>query len=415
MPNTASEIAKLLQQVSAYKEGYRPQGERDIDKAAKMLGIVGDVGTQFQTYAKQALEMKAQELKNKDAGPVGDLIGVPSESDTTSTVQSTLNQAQNAPIPVQDLFSGSLDTRQKGIDTARQQALTNQNQRMDLQAKGINRDLSLEQNLKAAQIRGMQGGTDVYTHPTDASKPPIIQPRGNPPPAGYIYQGSLPAKTGVPLAVSSANANALVPAMTGTEAIGEGMVKKGTKIIPDQELPTYKKSELLKMSPEQLRGLGKYKTIDDTVENKVESENEIIGSILEGVNNLNSIRQTMSQSERNATLIPGGTGVGRLFSAPITNWETEKGLLAQRLAKLVERNRLSNEDRKFYLSLFSSPASTDKAFQANVNTLSSGIRRLEKTSPMNPSSSPKPGGVLKIDAEGNKAWMYPDGTYDEVP
>ena len=29
-------------------------------------------------------------------------------------------------------------------------------------------------------------------------------------------------------------------------------------------------------------------------------------------------------------------------------------------------------------------------------------------------TSPKPGGVLHQDANGNKAWMYPDGTFDEV-
>jgi len=29
-------------------------------------------------------------------------------------------------------------------------------------------------------------------------------------------------------------------------------------------------------------------------------------------------------------------------------------------------------------------------------------------------SSPKPGGVLNKDAKGNRAWVYPDGTFDEV-
>jgi len=65
MSNTASELAKLIQEVTARKEGWLPPGERDIDKAGKILGMVGDAGTYIQNYSKQALEMKAQEIKNR--------------------------------------------------------------------------------------------------------------------------------------------------------------------------------------------------------------------------------------------------------------------------------------------------------------------------------------------------------------
>lgn len=57
----------------------------------------------------------------------------------------------------------------------------------------------------------------VYKHPTDATKPPILQPEGLPAPEGYMSMGSLPAKAGITQAVT-ANLSQNNLAARGTEA-----------------------------------------------------------------------------------------------------------------------------------------------------------------------------------------------------
>lgn len=51
----------------------------------------------------------------------------------------------------------------------------------------------------------------------------------------------------------------------------------------------------------------------------------------------------------------------------------------------------------------------DSRKQANMNQPNS-----TPSSQPTISGSPKPGGVMHQDAQGNKAWVYPDGTFDEV-
>ena len=46
--------------------------------------------------------------------------------------------------------------------------------------------------------------------------------------------------------------------------------------------------------------------------------------------------------------------------------------------------------------------------------LKQGINEVPWESIIRNPGSPKPGGVLNTDAQGNKAWVYPDGTFDEV-
>lgn len=152
-------------------------------------------------------------------------------------------------------------------------------------------------------------------------------------------------------------------------------------MIGEETLPTYKKSELLAMSPEDRMLLGKYKMVDDTAPNKNEDDNQTVDSILAGIDRLGNIRTSMNGIERGATVVPGGTAAGKMVSGNISSWETEKNLLAQRLGKLVEKNRMSDEDRNFYLRQFSSPAATDAAFGANSAALRNALAGMKKNMP----------------------------------
>jgi hypothetical protein len=214
------------------------------------------------------------------------------------------------------------------------------------------------------------------------------------------------------------------PVMTEAAGLEKGEVKKGTILVKpktDENIPTYLKSELLKMSPEERSGLGKYKVVDDTVPSRNEDDNQTIDGIIKGLDKLTAIRQTMNASERAATLVPFklGTKAGSLVSAPLSSWISEHDLLAQRLGKLVERNRMSDADRKFYLSQVRSPAAKDAPFKANIDTVKSSLESMKKQSPISSKSVTQPspkkeGGVLSVDKDGNKAIVYPDGTYEEV-
>lgn len=152
-------------------------------------------------------------------------------------------------------------------------------------------------------------------------------------------------------------------------------------LIDDAGLPTYKKSEILAMSPEDRALLGKYKVVDDTTPNKNEDDNQTVDSILSGINRLAEIRKTMGTGSRVAATVPGVAQAGKLFSAPLASWETEKNLLSQRLGKLVEKNRMSDDDRKFYLSQFSSPVAKDPAFDANIAGLRTAVEAMKKETP----------------------------------
>lgn len=163
--------------------------------------------------------------------------------------------------------------------------------------------------------------------------------------------------------------------------------------VGEETLPTYTKSEILGMSPEVRATLGKYKIVDDTAPNKNEDENQTVESILSGIDRLGQIRSSMNGLERGATVVPGGTAVGRMVSGDLSSWETEKNLLAQRLGKLVERNRMSDDDRKFYLRQFSSPAATDAAFTANSEALRNALSGMKKVVPGGQNKNNDPLGI----------------------
>lgn len=207
---------------------------------------------------------------------------------------------------------------------------------------------------------------------------------------GYHYLNNPDKKQGV---------NRILNKYTGAK-IAEYPNSLGTgdivTLVGEDTLPSYKKSELLAMSPETRASLGKYKVIDDTSPNKTSDDNQTIDSILSGIGRLSEIRKTMGYPARGATVVPGGTTVGRLFSAPLSNWETEKNLLAQRLGKLVEKNRMSDDDRKFYLRQFSSPLAADAAFDANVNTLKTSLADMKKAGVVGSASTAEDNDPLGI-------------------
>ena len=141
---------------------------------------------------------------------------------------------------------------------------------------------------------------------------------------------------------------------------------------PSRELIT--KSEFLNRRKKgESLAADNFQVIDDSSDAQSE---EKASNIVTNIDKLSEIRKSMSGTERAAALVPGGVKVGKLGSPSLADWDVTKGLISQSLAKLVEKNRLSDADRKFYLSLISNPASSDKAFKAGMDSLKSSMVEL---------------------------------------
>lgn len=162
-----ADLADLAQQIAYYQAGGKPQGGRDIDKANNILGTVNKGITDYQGIIKNALEAKKLKLENQQKA---NSLKPITETLVTPQVNSQLSQAQNAPIPVEDLVSGHLDTMQSGIDKAHQTALAGQakygamtpDEYAKISASGL-------RDLQGLQIQDKLNQQDVYVSSKDGS------------------------------------------------------------------------------------------------------------------------------------------------------------------------------------------------------------------------------------------------------
>lgn len=125
-------LADLVRQIAFYQGGGQAPGTRDVDKISNIFGDVSDLGNQMTTTVKNVLENKKRNIEMQKMAaektkldientPAVDALGTP-------IIKGQLNAAQAAPIPPEDLISGKLDTYQKGIDSATDQAKGLQNE-----------------------------------------------------------------------------------------------------------------------------------------------------------------------------------------------------------------------------------------------------------------------------------------------
>lgn len=110
----------------------------------------------------------------------------------------------------------------------------------------------------------------------------------------------------------------------------------------------------------------------------------------------------LSDSER-TSLAEAAATLGRSQNAK--EWARNAGIYRDRVLKTKQRaNSVFNDE---YGDII---ANAGKKINARVK-LRTGS---ESDTQVSADMSPKPGGVLSEDADGNKAWMYSDGTFDEV-
>lgn len=127
-----STLSELLRQV-AYGQGGGFE-EPTTDKLNRMFAGIRQSGLDIAAMKNQAVEraLKKKQMQlaeNKDTRETAETVSklTPiTESLITPRVRAKIGEAESAPIPPEDLISGRLDTRQRGIDEAQRIAISGQ-------------------------------------------------------------------------------------------------------------------------------------------------------------------------------------------------------------------------------------------------------------------------------------------------
>lgn len=130
-----------------------------------------------------------------------------------------------------------------------------------------------------------------------------------------------------------------------------------------------------------------YQVVDDSQAQKLGTEDEL-ASLLDSLDSLRTARKQMRGVSRAAASVPYVSGVAKLKSSGVSQWDAEYKLFTQRLAKLIEKNRLSDKDREFYLGLISKPMASDDAFNKGMAAVERNIRGKIKESKQTTVASP---------------------------
>lgn len=379
----ADDLSSLAQQIAFYQSGGQAPGTSNADRFNQGFDLVNKVVGTVLAQKKAMLENKKASLEQS---PIGNYFGVPSAKEQASQNQAITGRNSTKvpeniyPQPTSESENAKLPTSSY-IPASSLESPVNSRAQFQQDNK-ISPDTPMFLIPEAIKVAALQGQIPMFIN--DVTGDVSFDPKS-------IFKGYHPftsLKGSQAATVASTQAAAVKPTPVITEAEGLAQTEAGTPppkstrlVHPKTEeaLPTYKKSELLAMSPEERAGLGKYKMVDDTTPNKNTDDNQTIDSILSGIDRLNQIRSTMGSGARMAATTPGVAQIGKLMSAPLASWETEKNLLAQRLGKLVEKNRMSDEDRNFYLRQFSSPVANDAAFAANIAGLRTSIEAMKKS------------------------------------
>lgn len=164
----------LFQQLAFLKAGGKLPGTSSGEQFQQGASFVGQLGNNVNSIISGVLANKKAAL---DQQSIGKVFGIPDQQQSTRNFQTSLGQAQEAPIPTQDLVSGHLDTMQRGIDSARQQAIDDQSKRTEFGKNfgGLSPEIPSYQFEKIAQAKHLLTpehkntpedslpATDIYT------------------------------------------------------------------------------------------------------------------------------------------------------------------------------------------------------------------------------------------------------------
>lgn len=120
-----ADINDLAQKIAFYQAGGRDPGTDTLDKINTGAGIVDKTITDVLAIKKAKVD---NEKTRAETVKLGNENTPYTEQYLTPSIKADLKLAENAPVPVQDLVSGKLNSRQQAIDEASNRALQGQAQ-----------------------------------------------------------------------------------------------------------------------------------------------------------------------------------------------------------------------------------------------------------------------------------------------
>lgn len=390
MADNIRELSNLLQQTGYYDAGGKDPGERSIDKINNIFSTAGKGVDQYNSVIDDVLKQKKMKLENKGAqqgqASFGDTVGATTMSSLPPDAQALsgvpMNQfekvAQGIKLlrpatPADVLPVSSLPEEAKARAIA---AGFPENGTIDL--KKFN---ALKTTDPSAPVDVMQSSQGVAQGKVAGNTKLVGDPALGI--GGYAgvkqqqnilqslpsraSQGTLPAQaSGVQLAARQLKALIATPGSYQRLGLAKGdLARMVLRAAPQQEV---------------LKDAG----FSDTV-----------------INHINVLRQKISSDPA-------------AIDQPLIRKELyDIGTELERSSRPVLERSLNEVERSYKSSL---PAEWPKtrAEELGENFPDIPFQETEIPSAMGSEQSPKPGGVLHVDDQGNKAWMYSDGTYDEV-
>lgn len=377
-------LADMIQKASYLQAGGKPEGQRDIDKLNQAPDIINNAISNVLAIKKAQID------RQKGVSEIGK-----NNAETTEKLHSVIPQKQ-------------LD--ENGTST-------------------------VEDNLKKAQAgyfgrRDIQQPISVKLLPADAKARALA--------AGYTEDDFLEPK--LFNAIKGTDPTALVPAMSSAQANAAGQVPGNTKITNEPQLTLGDRQDQFWQK--------QWTDLINKNDPATATSRSTLGLV--GRANLQADRAIATLSKPTVTKQEAGNvmadiagiyqgGAPTQFGMQEQGYKTLYGSLQNALQSITgsPTDVLPNDIKSRLMSVLGDMKKT------NSSIINDRLNRLEKTQPniikhfpdewkdfknsfnssatvssipstVTPSQSPKPGGVENQDAQGNRAWVYPDGTFDEI-
>lgn len=430
-----ADLADLIQKLSFYQAGGKDPGTSNADQFNQGFDRVSSVIS--DVLAKKKAMLENQKLQNAEA-PIGNAFGVPNAKDQASQNQAIagVNSTRVSPnvypqpqaLGPNDPSTGQPPEASQPFTPPQQQPMVNS--REDFMDKyKISPDTPMSSVPEAMKLAMMNGQIPIFINETTQQ----VSFDPNSVLLGYKPFAQLQPKQAATIAASQSAATAPQKFLTGDAAAAMGHGTKNTTIItPTQQgispyadekarefiyskLPSHaptgtpdSQASQIQLAARQLKGLiatpGSYQRLGL-------AKGDVARMVLRAAPQeevLKSAGFTDTLVQRFNVLKQRITSDPKAVDQP----EIRKELydLADELQRssqpIIERS--TNQLRRSYAGKL--PADFDITVQEELGSkfpdipFSDGLNK----------TSPKPGGVLRIDPQNNKAWVYPDGTYDEV-
>lgn len=155
-----SGLSDIIQKLAYVQSGglENERNQRDYENLLNTFGAVNQGTANLMNIRSQIVNDTIKKKQAQIADEENKIKNMPITELYSPQIQADLKKAEQAPIPVEDLISGRLDTRQQNIEAQKQRAL-------DLQSKYGNRTIEQEQGLANIEKTRMEKPVNLNAMP----------------------------------------------------------------------------------------------------------------------------------------------------------------------------------------------------------------------------------------------------------